>query len=272
MKRIGDVLTTISIPVGPAKSNGSSTTRPSWKCEKCKDAGWVRMEVPVGHPNFGRLFPCECKVTEQTERGREKLRRLSNLEAFTQHTFDDFEMVPGTEQAFTAAREFARNPDGWLYLYGGVGTGKTHLAVAAALEIQERNGSVYFAVVPDLLDHLRMTFDPAQGVAYDDRFNAIRGAFLLVLDDLGTENTTPWAREKLYQIFNHRYVERLPTIVTSNRRHEDIDERIRSRLLDVRYTNEVNLTAEDFRLRGHPNYVRGRSPQQRARGYQQGSR
>ena len=44
----------------------------------------------------------------------------------------------------------------------------------------------------------------------DDRFTAIRGAFLLVLDDLGTENTTPWAREKLYQIFNHRYVERLP--------------------------------------------------------------
>jgi DNA replication protein DnaC len=271
MKRIGDVLTTISIPVGPANRNGSSTTKPSWKCEKCKDAGWVRMEVPVGHPNFGRLFPCECKVAEQTERGREKLRRLSNLEAFTQHTFDDFEVVPGTERAFTAARAFARNPDGWLYLYGGVGTGKTHLAVAAALEIRERNGSVYFAVVPDLLDHLRTTFDPAQGVAYDDRFNAIRGAFLLVLDDLGTENTTPWAREKLYQIFNHRYVERLPTIVTSNRQHEDIDERIRSRLLDVRYTQEVHLTAEDFRLRGHPNYVRGRRPRA-ARGYQAGSR
>ena len=194
MKRIGDVLTTLSIPVGPAHRNGSATTKPSWRCAKCKDAGWVRMEVPVGHPNFGRLFPCECKVAEQAERGRDKLRRLSNLEAFTQHSFDDFEVVAGTEQAFAAAREFARNPDGWLYLYGGVGTGKTHLAVAAALEIRERNGSVYFAVVPDLLDHLRTTFDPAQGVAYDDRFNAIRGAFLLVLDDLGTENTTPWAR------------------------------------------------------------------------------
>ena len=56
-----------------------------------------------------------------------------------------------------------------------------HLAVASALEIRERNGSVLFAVVPDLLDHLRTTFDPSQGVAYDDRFNAIRGAFLLVV-------------------------------------------------------------------------------------------
>src|SRR3954451_18886912 len=259
MKRIGDVLTTISIPVGPANRNGSDTTKPTWKCAKCKDAGWVRMEVPVGHPNFGRLFPCDCKMAEQAERGREKLRRLSNLEAFTQHTFDDFEIVPGSEQAFDAAREFARNPDGWLYLYGAVGTGKTHLAVAAALEIQERNGSVYFAVVPDLLDHLRMTFDPAQGVAYDDRFNAIRGAFLLVLDDLGTENTTPWAREKLYQIFNHRYVERLLTIVTSNQSHDKIDERILSRLLDTHLTRDIYIDAADYRRRERPDYTRGRS-------------
>ena len=270
MKRIGDVLTTLSIPVGPAHRNGSATTKPTWRCAKCKDAGWVRMEVPVGDPNFGRLFPCECKVAEQTKRSQEKLRRLSNLESFTRHTFDDFEVVPGTEQAFEVAREFARDPDGWLYLYGGVGTGKTHLAVAAAQEIRKQRGSVYFAVVPDLLDHLRTTFDPSQGVAYDERFTEIRGAFLLVLDDLGTENTTPWAREKLYQIFNHRYVERLPTIVTSNRQHEDIDERIRSRLLDVRYTKEVQLTAEDYRLRGHPNYVRGRRPRS-ARGYQPGT-
>lgn len=258
MKRIGDVLTSLSIPVGPAGASGSASPEPSWRCPVCHDAGWVRMDVPIGHPNFGKLFPCECKVTEQGERGRTNLRRLSNLEAFTRHTFDDFEVISGAEEALHAAREFARNPEGVLYLRGRVGAGKTHLAVAAALEIRERNGSVYFAVVPDLLDHLRATFDPAQGVAYDDRFTTIRNAFLLVLDDLGTENTTPWAREKLYQIVNHRYVESLPTIVTSNRKPEDIDERIRSRLLDSRYAREVHLTAEDYRLRGRGDYVRGR--------------
>lgn len=260
MKKIGDVLTTLSIPVGPAKSNGAAKSAPTWRCPVCKDAGWVRMEVPIGHPNFGRLFPCECKVAEQAERGRDRVKRLSNLDGFTQHTFDDFEMVQGAEEAYDAAREFARNPDGWLYLRGGVGVGKTHLAVAAAMEIRERNGSVLFAVVPDLLDHLRTTFDPAQGVAYDDRFNAIRGAFLLVLDDLGTENTTPWAREKLYQIFNHRYVERLPTIVTSNQDHRHVDERILSRLLDTHLTRDVLLEAEDYRRRGRSDYSRGRRP------------
>ncbi|MCA9862714.1 MAG: ATP-binding protein [Thermomicrobiales bacterium] len=218
------------------------------------------MDVPVGHPNFGRLFPCECKVAEQAERGREQVRRLSNLDGFNQHTFAHFEPTPGTEDAYNAAREFARHPDGWLYLHGAVGVGKTHLAVASALEIRERNGSVLFAVVPDLLDHLRTTFDPSQGVAYDDRFNAIRGAFLLVLDDLGTENTTPWAREKLYQIINHRYVERLPTIITSNQDHRHVDERILSRLLDTHLTRDVLIEAEDYRRRGRSDYTRGRRP------------
>jgi DNA replication protein DnaC len=107
---------------------------------------------------------------------------------------------------------------------------------------------------------LRTTFDPAHGVAYDDRFNAIRGAFLLVLDDLGTENTTPWAREKLYQIFNHRYVERLPTIVTSNQDHRHVDERILSRLLDTHLTRDVPINAEDYRRRERSDYSRGRRP------------
>jgi DNA replication protein DnaC len=260
MKRIGDVLSSLSIPVGPAASNGAAKKEPSWRCNICKDAGWVRMEVPVGHPNFGRLFPCECKVAEQAARGRDNVRRLSNLDGYTQHSFEDFEVVPGAEAAYNAAREYARNPEGWLYLRGGVGVGKTHLAVAAALEIRERTGSVLFAVVPDLLDHLRTTFDPSQGVAYDDRFNAIRGAFLLVLDDLGTENTTPWAREKLYQIFNHRYVERLPTIVTSNQDHRHVDERILSRLLDTHLTRDVLIESEDFRRRGRSDYTRGKRP------------
>lgn len=261
MKRIGDVLTSLSIPVGPAGSNGSATATPTWRCPVCKDAGWVRMEVPVGHPNFGRLIHCECRFSEQAERERETLRRLSNLDGFTRHTFEDFEPVPGTEEAFAVARAFARDPDPehrWLYLRGGVGVGKTHLAVATALEIRERNGSVYFAVVPDLLDHLRATFDPARGVAYDDRFNQIRGAPLLVLDDLGTENTTPWAREKLYQIINHRYVERLLTIVTSNQSHDKIDERILSRLLDTHLTRDIHIDAADYRRRERSDYTRGR--------------
>ena len=74
----------------------------------------------------------------------------------------------------------------------------------------------------------------------------------------GTENTTPWAREKLYQIINHRYVERLLTIVTSNQSHDKIDERILSRLLDTHLTRDIHIDAADYRRRERSDYTRGR--------------
>ena len=262
MKRIGDVLTSLSIPVGPAGSNGSATATPTWRCPVCKDAGWVRMEVPVGHPNFGRLYPLRVQGSPSRRSGSAKRCAASRISTASRATPSrTSSRSRERKRPSTSPRAFARDPDPehrWLYLRGGVGVGKTHLAVATALEIRERNGSVYFAVVPDLLDHLRATFDPARGVAYDDRFNQIRGAPLLVLDDLGTENTTPWAREKLYQIFNHRYVERLLTIVTSNQSHDKIDERILSRLLDTHLTRDIYIDAADYRRRERPDYTRGR--------------
>lgn len=267
MKRIGDVLTemNIRVPIG-AQENGAAlaAARPVVACQICNDAGFVRADVPVGHPLFGRLIDCECTVRKRKVRETEEKQRISNLEAFTRHSFNDFEMAPGTEEAFDVAYAFALDPQGWLFLHGGCGVGKTHLAVAVALAQRELS-NVIFAVVPDLLDHLRATFDPANGIAYDERFTTIKGIPLLVLDDLGTENTTPWAREKLYQIFNHRYNERLPTIVTSNRDHQELDERIVSRLLDRHLTRDVQIDAEDYRRRGRPDYVQSRGRPRRGR-------
>ena len=105
-------------------------------------------------------------------------------------------------------------------------------------------------MVPDLLDQLRATFDPETGVAYDERFQQIRNANLLVLDDLGTENSTAWASEKLFQIINHRYNEQLPTVITSNAKLDRIEDRIVSRMLDSRLSRYVFLDAEDYRVRG----------------------
>jgi DNA replication protein DnaC len=251
MKHIGDVIRDISIPINTDKVVISSEPE-KVNCTICNDAGFLRVNVPIGHPNFGRIFPCECRVREREERLVEDLRRLSNLDAFPERTFESFDKtVPGIEEAYKTAIEFARNPNGWLFFLGPCGTGKTHLSVAIALYAMERHKmSVLFTVVPDLLDHLRATFDPTQGVAYDDRFNAIRNAQLLILDDLGTENTTPWAREKLYQIFNHRHNERLATVVTSNKDIRELDERIASRLLDRQLTRFIEIDAEDERL--HP--------------------
>ncbi|NIO42745.1 MAG: ATP-binding protein, partial [Burkholderiales bacterium] len=123
-------------------------------------------------------------------------------------------------------------PQGWLILIGGYGCGKTHLAAAIANERIALNQSALFVIVPDLLDHLRATYSPTSEVTYDQRFETVRTAPLLILDDLGTENTTAWANEKLYQILNYRYNAQMPTVITTNHRLEEIDVRLRSRMSD----------------------------------------
>jgi DNA replication protein DnaC len=127
--------------------------------------------------------------------------------------------------------------------------GKTHLAAAIANEALDRGEAVLFAVVPDLLDHLRATFGPQSTVGYDERFELVRTVSLLILDDLGTESTTPWAREKLYQLINHRYNYRLATVITTNLKPEVIEPRIYSRLCDPACGTMIMVVAPDYRRR-----------------------
>jgi DNA replication protein DnaC len=229
-------------------------------CPICNGAGFLRMDAPVGSPNFGRLLPCRCKLDEQRFNARRQLHQFGELHAFREKTFDTFDSrVRGTSEAFNAAVAFAQDPDGWLVLMGGYGCGKTHLAAAIANHaLHDLNMAPIVAVVPDLLDYLRTTFGPDSETSYDDRFNAFRGADLLILDDLGTENTTPWAREKLFQIINHRYNEQLPMVVTTNLHDFDrMDPRVRSRLSDKHLALHFKIEADDFRER-LPRTGRGR--------------
>src|SRR6185312_15652596 len=99
--------------------------------------------------------------------------------------------VPGVHRGYEVCLAYAQNPDGWLMLTGSFGCGKTHLAAAIANYVAHSQVTFpLFAVVPDLLDYLRAAFAPDQGQSYDNRFNEIRNSSLLVLDDLGTENST----------------------------------------------------------------------------------
>ncbi len=130
------------------------------------------------------------------------------------------------------ARAFAAEPDGWLLVHGPSGAGKTHVAAALANRCLELGRPALFVVVPDLLDHLRAAFNPGSELGYDSLFEQVRNAPVLILDDLGTQHATSWAQEKLFQLLNHRYNARLPTVVTSNLSPERFDERLRMRLTD----------------------------------------
>jgi len=234
-------------------------------CQRCGGAGWLRRDVPVGHPDFGRVYPCECIADRVAEHRLEAVRRASQIGDLQEMRFDTFEVdAPGNspearrslQSALDAARAFAESPEGWLVLHGGYGTGKTHLAAAIVNERLRAGHTALFVVVPDLLDHLRSAFGAgAEDEGFDERFDAVRDAPLLVLDDLGTQAPTAWAAEKLYQLLNYRYNRRLPTVITTNCDLDDLDDRLRSRLGHVGVVHPYELKALDYRGGTHPERV-----------------
>ena len=234
----------------------TSTSDNAAPCPICGGTRWVSHDVPVGHPDFGKLFPCECQQSDPA-RVREAALRASRDLAFSSHlTFEIFQVegqALNSEQheslrnAYEGALRYANEPRGWLLIQGSYGVGKTHLAAAIANECLKRNVPVVLLNAPDLLDYLRAAFSPNVEETFDRRFDDLREAPLLILDDLGTQNATPWAEEKLFQILNHRYIARLPTVITTNLALEDLDPRLSSRLADMDLVRKLPIDALDYR-------------------------
>ena len=233
-------------------------------CVRCHGSGYLRADVPYGHPQFGKAQACVCTQERRKAQRRQFLLELSHLEAlseFREATFASFDaLAPGVLEAYQAARDFASFPAGWLVLSGQNGCGKTHLAIAIAKQRLLKGDTVLVLVVPDLLDYLRTTFAPTAEVPYAELFGRMREADLLVLDDLGAQQNTAWANEKLFQLLNYRYNAHLPTVITTNSLDlSDLEPRIRSRVSDRRLVCLVTLTgAGDYR-QGDTSYSHGLS-------------
>jgi len=225
-------------------------------CPHCKGLGYLRADVPVGDPDFGKIQSCTCRNAQVSQQVHRRLYSLSNLNELSQLTFENFQtrgqigigkfQADSIELAYNQAHQFAQSIQGWLFLEGPYGCGKTHLAAAIANYCVGLGVPTIFITVPDLLDNLRYTWDDSN-TNYGTRFEEIRTSPLLIMDDFGTQNATPWAQEKLFQILNHRYTNQLPLVITTNNSLNEIEERIRSRLRDPELVTRVRINAPDHR-------------------------
>lgn len=135
---------------------------------------------------------------------------------------------------------WARAPLGRnLVIFGPIGTGKSHAAVAAVRPGFEDHLEVRFYPVDELLDSLR----PG---GPEDALYQLADVERLVIDDLGSERVTEWTADRVFALLNRRWLEMLPTVVTSNLTPEQLEAHVGPRA----YSRLVGSDAVVVRLSG----------------------
>jgi DNA replication protein DnaC len=248
MEHIGDILKRTTTRTSTSKGNTDTSsadeiteTTLESSCPLCNGSGYVHPLLPTGKPDFSRVVVCRCAKTKVSKERQDRLQRYSNLGSLTSLTFDTLspdgrsgnpDIQQRCREAYQAARQFATTPKGWLIFVGPPGSGKTHVAAAIVNERISHGLPAFFVTTPDLLDHLRSAFNPNSEMPYDELFERVKNSPLLVLDDFGAQASTPWAKEKLDQLLNHRFNNELPTVITTAIPVDELDESIRARFTD----------------------------------------
>lgn len=192
---------------------------PRCNCEKAQEY-WTEYDKQVK----------EQEAREKEQKRQQALKeRIEHLlhdsgikKRFLQRTFDNFRCDTRDRLAcYKVAKSYAdewkfhqKNGDG-LYIEGTNGTGKTHLAAAIALQLINEGVPVVCKTSIDLLNDIKSAFDDPT-VTETQVLDVYKKVDLLIVDDLGKEQCSDWSMSTLYNIFNARYEDMKPIIITTN--------------------------------------------------------
>ena len=213
------------------------------------------------------IFKNNCKCDRERfekQKQREKEQEIERLKrscfiSMSQwaYTFDNYKGEK--DKSYIIAKNYVKEYEQMkkenigLLFCGTVGSGKTYLAccIANAL-IEEYMISVKIRNFAQIINDLQKSgFD----LDKNDYIESLTNVSVLILDDLGIERDTSYAKEQVYNIVNSRYLKQKPTIFTTNLPYEKIQnsdygveyERIYSRIIEM--CIPIKVMGEDFRKR-----------------------
>lgn len=224
-------------------------------CHKCHTKKQTEVQFPWGIRR--PMCMCKCmaakRAAEEEEYKRREfekrvtdLRRMGFPEAEMRNwTFanDDLtnEKITKAAQRYVDNFSELRKSGKGLLLYGNTGTGKTYTACEIANALIDKGYPVLVTNFARILNTLQGTFEKQE---YIDSFNSFQ---LLVIDDLGIERDTAYAKEQVFNIIDSRYRSGLPMVITTNltmekiKNPEDIENRrIYDRILERCFPIEVS--------------------------------
>jgi DNA replication protein DnaC len=222
----------------------------------CDGSGWI-----LGPEDVAR--PCECRA-QRLRKGRSRGVASAIPARYRGVSFDrppvsDMARSLQTKMAVSQVRAYIdeldqRLDDGrGLWLFGETpGTGKTTLAMLISSAALDAGRSVAIYSLPKLLARIRRTYDAEPGgdnyLAFFERLTSVD---LLHIDDLGAEKRSDWVLEQLYALVNERYESQRSMVITTNLKHEDLEEQIGPRTVSrlAQTCEEVEVRGEDQRWR-----------------------
>ena len=192
-------------------------------CPLCNDTGWVGGEM------------CRCLRTLYAQ---EQVKELSKLLDLGEQSFDSFSLdwyspLPWPGESYTPrdnmefildfchnyARKFGKFQYHNLFLTGAPGLGKTFLSACIARTVAESGFSVVYDTAVNIFarfEHQKFSRDTEESREADCETRRYLCCDLLILDDLGSEMTTPFIQSALYTLINTRLVRNKHTVISSN--------------------------------------------------------
>lgn len=215
-----------------------------YDCPICKNKGNVLVKDPVKGLEWRE---CECIVK------RENIRRVrrSGLTNIDRYRFDNFEAKePWQKTLLDCAISYALNPKGWFFIGGQVGCGKTHLCTAICSKLFAEKRGLYFMWRSEAV-RLK-TAAVSEPDYYAKRVGEAKTVELLYIDDLfkaGANNITAADINLAFEIINHRYVQHLTTIISTELSLAEIgelDEAVSSRIYEMcERSNRITIPKDE---------------------------
>lgn len=213
-------------------------------CPDCMNRGFYYRYAEEHGPVMVR---CHCMAR------REAMRRIAKsglAPAMRRMTFDTYETPNEWQQRIlSAAKEYAANPEGWFFIGGQVGAGKTHICTAILQELS-MNYPVRYMLWRDESARIKAALNDPEGVSimWD-----LKNAPVLYIDDLfkGAERPTQGDLNLAFELINYRYNdESLYTIISTEKLLDDlirIDEAIGSRIAERSKGHRIQLKPDSSR-------------------------
>ena len=200
-----------------------------YECEKCGDSGYVDMKM------------CDCMKRALVIAGYESsgISSLMKVQSFDNFSLDYYRQSPaqydGMKKTFEKIKSFAENftadtYENFLFI-GGTGLGKTHISTAVAKTVIDKYFDVLYVTANDMIGAFEQKkFGGKSSTNEDIDTSRYYSADLLIIDDLGTELSTPFSISCVYEIINARMIARKSTIISTNLGKDDLLKRYWDRI------------------------------------------